>query len=154
MSAALAFGPAIDAAKSPERRVKMKLTTRTVRHTKAASHSLRTINKIIFEDYDSARVAASADIEPLATATSTSANVFCICARQFAQKPTATTAALTVYELRSTLRTLVRNQRRDTARECLSDACGRKIASAGVVAPTPTSTRPSTMQRCSDVACC
>ena len=64
MSAALAFGPAIDAAKSPERRVKMKLTTRTVRHTKAASHSLRTINKIIVEDYDNARVAASSDIEP------------------------------------------------------------------------------------------
>src|SRR5260370_24170003 len=63
-SAAVAFGPAIDAARSPERRVKMKLTTRTVRHTKAASHSLRTINKIIVEDYDSARVAASADIEP------------------------------------------------------------------------------------------
>jgi hypothetical protein len=42
----------------------MKLTTRTVRHTKAASHSLRTINKIIVEDYDNARVAASSDIEP------------------------------------------------------------------------------------------
>src|SRR5712691_10689692 len=41
-------------------------------------------------------------------------------------EPTATTAALTVYELRSSLRTLVRNQRRDTAMECLSDACGRK----------------------------
>jgi hypothetical protein len=63
-SAAVAFGPAIDAARSPERRVKMKLTTRTVRHTKAASHSLRTINKIIVEDYDNARVAASSDIEP------------------------------------------------------------------------------------------
>jgi hypothetical protein len=64
MSAALAFGPAIDAARSPERRVKMKLTTRTVKHTEAASHSLRTINKAIVEDYDSARVAARSDVEP------------------------------------------------------------------------------------------
>ena len=40
-------------------------------------------------------------------------------------------AALTVYELRSSLRTLVRNQRRDTAMECLSDACGRKNRQRG-----------------------
>src|SRR4030081_1792239 len=58
MSAALAFGPAMDAARSPERRVKMKLTTRTVRHTKAASHSLRNINHFILENYDSERVTA------------------------------------------------------------------------------------------------
>src|SRR3979411_1235929 len=58
MSAALAFGPAMDAARSPERRVKMKLTTRTVRHTKAASHSLRNINHFILDNYDSERVTA------------------------------------------------------------------------------------------------
>src|ERR1700688_749223 len=64
-SAAEAFGPAIDAARSPERRVRMKLTTRTVRHTKAASHSLRTINKTITDNYDSEPVTASSDVEPL-----------------------------------------------------------------------------------------
>src|SRR6266404_6362146 len=58
MSAALAFGPAMDAARSPERRVKMKLTTRTVRHTKAASHSLRNTNHFILDNYDSERVTA------------------------------------------------------------------------------------------------
>src|SRR5258708_29195458 len=133
MSAALAFGPAIDAAKSPERRVKMKLTTRTVRHTKAASHSLRTINKIIVEDYDSARVTARSDIDP-----SNGDIRICLCflhmhatCSPICPKPTATTAALTVYELRSSLRTLVRNQRRDTAMECLSDACCRKNRQRG-----------------------
>jgi hypothetical protein len=65
ISAALAFGPPMDAAKSPERRVKMKLTTRTVRHTKAASHSLRTINKTIADNYDSEPITASSDVEPL-----------------------------------------------------------------------------------------
>jgi hypothetical protein len=39
----------------------MKLTTRTVRHTKAASHSLRTINKTITDNYDSEPVTASSD---------------------------------------------------------------------------------------------
>src|SRR5258708_39025425 len=63
ISAALAFGPAIDAARSPERRVKMKLTTRTVRHNKAASHSLRTMNSDMVEDYDSERVTASSDLD-------------------------------------------------------------------------------------------
>jgi hypothetical protein len=43
----------------------MKLTTSTVRHTKAASHSLRTINKTITDNYDSEPVTASSDIEPL-----------------------------------------------------------------------------------------
>lgn len=48
----------MDAARSPERRVKMKLTTRTVRHTKAASHSLRNTNHFILDNYDSERVTA------------------------------------------------------------------------------------------------
>src|SRR5260370_33238851 len=65
ISAALAFGPARDAARSPERRVKMKLTTRTVRHTRAASHSLRSINSDIADNYDSEPVTASSDVEPL-----------------------------------------------------------------------------------------
>src|ERR1700730_9800409 len=65
ISAALAFGPAMDAARSPERRVKMKLTTRTVRHTRAASHNLRTMNKTIADNYDSEPVTASSDVEPL-----------------------------------------------------------------------------------------
>src|SRR5882762_10617249 len=64
ISAAEAFGPAMDAARSPERRVKMKLTTRTVRHTKAASNSLRNINKCIVDNYDSEPVTASSDVEP------------------------------------------------------------------------------------------
>jgi hypothetical protein len=37
----------------------------------------------------------------------------------------------TVYEPRSSLRTLVRNQRWDTARECLSDACSRENRQRG-----------------------
>src|ERR1700737_2334921 len=59
MSAAVAFGPAMDAARSPERRVNMKLTTRTVRHTRAANHSLRNRNKRIVDNYDGGRVTAS-----------------------------------------------------------------------------------------------
>src|ERR1700680_4669728 len=59
ISAALALGPAMDAARSPERRVKVKLTTRTVRHTKAASASLRKINDCIVDNYDGERVTAS-----------------------------------------------------------------------------------------------
>src|ERR1700686_226274 len=61
-SAALAFGPAIDAARSRERRVRTKLTTSTVRHTRAASHNLRTINKTIADNYDSKPVTASSDL--------------------------------------------------------------------------------------------
>src|ERR1700756_2369827 len=61
-SAALAFGPAIDAARSPERRVRTKLTTRTVRHTRAASHNRRTMNKTMSENYDSGPVTASSDL--------------------------------------------------------------------------------------------
>ena len=49
ISVAEAFGPAMDAARSPETRVRTKLTTRTVRHTEAASHSLRHINDSIIE---------------------------------------------------------------------------------------------------------
>jgi hypothetical protein len=45
--------------------VSMKLTTRTVRHTKAASHSLRTINKTFADNYDSEPITASSDVEPL-----------------------------------------------------------------------------------------
>src|SRR5258708_14055321 len=65
ISSALAFGPPMDAARSPERRVRMKLTTRTVRHTRAATHSLRTINKDIADNYDSQLTTASSDVGPL-----------------------------------------------------------------------------------------
>ena len=41
ISAAVAFGPAIEMARSPDKRVSTKLTTSTVRHTSAARHSLR-----------------------------------------------------------------------------------------------------------------
>jgi hypothetical protein len=63
ISLALAFGPAIDAARSPDSRVKVKLTTRTVRHTRAASHSLRSMNSDMIEDYDSTRVTASSYLD-------------------------------------------------------------------------------------------
>jgi hypothetical protein len=43
----------------------MKLTTRTVRHTRAATHSLRTINKDIADNYDSELITASSDVGPL-----------------------------------------------------------------------------------------
>src|ERR1700736_4035230 len=94
-SAAEAFGPAIDAARSPERRVRMKLTTRTVRHTKAASHSLRTINKTITDNYDSEPVTASSDVEPSQWGHR-NLPVFSAYARNVLAnlpKPTATTAA-------------------------------------------------------------
>src|SRR5216684_6050859 len=135
ISAALAFGPAMDAARSPERRVKMKLTTRTVKHTKAASNSLRTINKDIVENYDSARVAASSDVAPLQW-RHPNLPVFSAYARNVLANmpwPTAATAAINVCELKGSSRQLVCNRRLDTAGECLSDACGRKIACAGVV---------------------
>src|SRR5450759_3682877 len=70
ISAAVAFGPAIDAARSPERRVKMKLTTRTVKQTKAASHSLRNINDCIVDNYDGERVTASSTCRRIGMATS------------------------------------------------------------------------------------
>jgi hypothetical protein len=43
----------------------MKLTTRTVRHTRVATHSLRRINKAIADNYDSGLITASSDVEPL-----------------------------------------------------------------------------------------
>jgi hypothetical protein len=46
------LGPAMDAARSPESRVKVKLMTRTVRHTKAASNRLRIRYKCIGDNYD------------------------------------------------------------------------------------------------------
>jgi hypothetical protein len=48
----------MDAARSPETRVKVKLTTRTVKHTKAASDSLRNKSNRIVENYDSERATA------------------------------------------------------------------------------------------------
>src|ERR1700692_879321 len=51
ISAAVALGPAMDTARSPESRVKVKLMTRTVRQTKAASNILRTRNKRIRNSY-------------------------------------------------------------------------------------------------------
>ena len=63
--AALALGPAIDAARSPERRVKTKLTTSTVKHTAAASHALRTMNNAMGENYDSELNTSSSDMEAL-----------------------------------------------------------------------------------------
>src|SRR6202022_2721843 len=135
ISAALAFGPPMDAARSPERRVKMKLTTRTVRHTKAASHSLRTINKTIADNYDSEPVTASSDVEPLQW-RHRNLPVFSAYARNmFANmpKPTAATAALNVYELRGSSRKLVRNRRRDTAGNACQTLVAGKIAGAGGV---------------------
>jgi hypothetical protein len=44
------LGPAMDAARSPESRVKMKLTTRTVRHTRAVKNSRRNTNNSIAEE--------------------------------------------------------------------------------------------------------
>src|SRR3982075_2448424 len=110
ISAAEAFGPAMDAARSPERRVKMKLTTRTVRHTKAASNSLRNINKCIVDNYDSEPVTASSDVEPWKW-RHRNLPVFSTYARDMLAnmpKPTAATAALNVYELRGSSRKLVR----------------------------------------------
>src|ERR1700688_3411544 len=114
-SAAEAFGPAIDAARSPERRVRMKLTTRTVRHTKAASHSLRTINKTITDNYDSEPVTASSDVEPLQcrrrnlqVLSTYARNMFAICP-SLQHRPAALTAR------RGSCRELVRNRRRDRA---------------------------------------
>src|SRR3981189_1444314 len=78
ISAAEAFGPAMDAARSPERRVKVKLTTRTVRHTKAASNSLRNIKKCIVDNYNSERVTARR-CRTIVMATSEFACLFCIC---------------------------------------------------------------------------
>src|ERR1700676_312297 len=109
ISAALAFGPAMDAARSPERRVKMKLTTRTVRHTKVASNSLRTINKDIVENYDSARVAASSDVAP-SQWRHPNLPVFSAYARNVLANmpwPTAAIAVLNVCELKGSSRKLV-----------------------------------------------
>jgi hypothetical protein len=77
-----------------------------VRHTKAASHSLRTISKIIVEDYDSVRVAASSDIEILSHGDIRICQLFSAYPRNvLANLPkAATTTALAVYELRSSLR--------------------------------------------------
>jgi len=83
-------------------------------HTKAASNSLRNINKCIVDNYDSEPVTASSDVEPwqwrhrnLPVFSHMLAH-----ARQYA-KPTAATAALNVYELRGSSRKLVRNRRRE-----------------------------------------
>jgi hypothetical protein len=111
----------------------MKLTTRTVRHTKVASNSLRTINKDIVENYDSARVAASSDVAP-SQWRHPNLPVFSAYARNVLANmpwPTAAIAVLNVCELKGSSRKLVCNRRRDSAGECLSDACGRKIACAG-----------------------
>src|ERR1700682_4903702 len=87
ISAALALGPAMDAARSPERRVKVKLTTRTVRHTRAASANLRKINDCIADTYDGEGVTASSRQNHCNGDTET-ACLYCICsqhARQYAQ---------------------------------------------------------------------
>src|SRR3979490_1744253 len=138
MSAALAFGPAMDAARSPERRVKMKLTTRTVRHTKAASHSLRNINHFILDNYDSERVTARRcrTLEWRHMNLHVNLPVFSAYARNVLAnmpKPTAAAAALIRHpdlpsnefqcvQAKRSSRKLVRNWRRDRAGECLSDA--------------------------------
>src|SRR5882724_13272953 len=52
ISAADAFWPAMDAARSPDSLVRTKLTTRTVRPTSAAKHSLRNMNNSIVGSYE------------------------------------------------------------------------------------------------------
>jgi hypothetical protein len=54
-SAAVTLGPATDAARSPESRVKVKLMTRTVRQINAAMKAPWTRNKRIRDHFDGRR---------------------------------------------------------------------------------------------------
>jgi hypothetical protein len=105
------------------------------------SHSLRTINKVIVEDYDSARVAARSDVEPWQRRHPHLPMPIC---PSLQQRPPLSLRAKTFISY-------ARSQPEAEHRQgnaCQTLVAG-KIVSAGVVAPTPTLTRPLSRARSS-----